>query len=100
MTTVLTALQALTDDVALYMSGRLRYNILHQGPNDFPPTELGEDLVMACEQAISVITEAWMRKPIQVDWDIEDLLWELGTRPTGILQIYRYLSAYPCVMQA
>lgn len=99
MTTSMPALQALTDDVALYMSGRLRYNILQEGPNDFPPKELGEDLVTACEQAISVITEAWMAKPIQVDWHIEEFVKELGSRPTGIRQYHFYPTECRCLLQ-
>jgi hypothetical protein len=84
MSSVLTALQAITDYVAVYISGRLRYNILHDGSNDFPPKELGEDLVTACKQAVSVITEAWLVKPIQVDWELEGFVRELESHPTGI----------------
>ncbi|EDR02934.1 uncharacterized protein LACBIDRAFT_331944 [Laccaria bicolor S238N-H82] len=32
---------------------------------------------------ISVITEAWTSKPIQVEWEIEEFIQELGSRPTA-----------------
>lgn len=91
-----TALQALTDDVGIYISGRLRYILLHKGPNEFPPKDLSDSLVTDCEQVISVIAEAWRSKPIQVKWDIEDYIKDIGPRPTGIS--FRSGSSYNLLM--
>jgi hypothetical protein len=79
------ALQALTDDVGIYISARLRYILQHKGGNEFPPKEISDSLVVDCEQAISVIVEAWRSNPIQVDWDIEEYIKDIGTQPTGIV---------------
>ena len=79
-----TALQVLTDDVGIYISARLRYILLNKGGNEFPPKEISDSLVVDCEQVISVIVEAWRADPIQVDWDIEEYVKDIGTQPTGI----------------
>jgi hypothetical protein len=79
-----TALQTLTDNVGIYISSRLRYILLHKGGNEFPPKEISESLVMDCEQVISVIVEAWRSDSIQVEWDIEEYIKDIGTQPTGI----------------
>lgn len=80
-----TALQALTDDVGIYISARLRYMLLHKGGNEFPPKEMSDSLVVDCEQVISVIVEAWRSAPIQVDWDIEEYVQDIGIQPTGMV---------------
>ena len=79
-----TALQSLTDDVGIYISARLRYILLHNGGNEFPPKEFSETLVVDCEQVISVIVEAWRSDPIQVEWDIEEYIKDIGTQPSGM----------------
>ena len=80
-----TALQALTDDVGIYISARLRYMLLHKGGNEFPPKEMSDSLVVDCEQVISVIVEAWRSAPIQVDWDIEEYVQDIGIQPTSMV---------------
>ena len=80
-----TALQALTDDVGIYISARLRYILLHKGINECPPKEFSESLVVDCEQVVSVIVDARRSDPIQVEWDIEDYIKDIGKQPTGIL---------------
>ena len=79
-----TALQSLTDDVGIYISARLQYILLHNGGNEFPPKEFSETLVIDCEQVISVIVEAWRSDPIQVEWDIEEYIKDIGTQPRGM----------------
>ena len=86
-----TALQSLTDDVRIYISARLRYILLHNGENEFPPKEFSKSLVVDCEQAISVIIEAWRSDAIEVEWDIEEYIKDIGTQPTGILFCLRCL---------
>ncbi|EDQ98119.1 uncharacterized protein LACBIDRAFT_336255 [Laccaria bicolor S238N-H82] len=94
-----TAVQALTDDVGIYISGRLRYILLQKGGNDFPPKEFSESLVTDCEQVISVIVEAWRSSPIQVEWDIEEYIKDVGRYPPAFPPEDEVVESKPVIVR-
>ena len=79
----LSALEAITDDVSIYMAGRLRHKLFNL-PNDYPAESMSHVLVTHCERAIAVIADAWTNPPIIVKWEVDDYLAAMGKQPTGM----------------
>ena len=79
----LSAFESITDDVSIYMAGRLRHKLFDL-PNDYPAESMSQALVTHCERAIAVIAEAWINPPITVKWEVDDYLAVIGKQPTGV----------------
>ena len=77
------ALEDITDDISIYMAGRLRHKLFIL-PNDYPAKSMSHVLVTHCERAIAVIAEAWINPPIVVKWEVDDYLAAIGKQPTGV----------------
>ena len=77
------ALEDITDDVSIYMAGRLQHKLFDL-LNDYPAESMSHVLVTHCERAIAVIAEAWINPLIVVKWEVDDYLAAIGKQLTGV----------------